>query len=108
MNVSPLELRKFVSPEFIFGDGAHLFTSTYAENLAAESINCSDPGIKKTGMVDELCGILNNKDLEYEIFSNVTSNPRDKEVMEGVQVFSSEECNLIIALGGGSPMDCAK
>jgi alcohol dehydrogenase class IV len=104
-----LELRKFVSPEFIFGDGAHLFAGTYAENLAARKVLIvTDPGIKKTGMVDELCGILNNKDLEYEIFSNVTSNPRDKEVMEGAQVFYSAECNLIIALGGGSPMDCAK
>lgn len=104
-----LELRKFVTPEFIFGDGARLFASRYAENLAARKILIvTDPGIKKTGLVDELCVTLNDKNLEYEIFSNVTPNPRDKEVMEGAQTFSSEECNLIIALGGGSPMDCAK
>jgi len=104
-----LELRKFVTPEFIFGDGARLFAGRYAENLAARKILIvTDPGIKKTGMLDEICGILNNRNLEYEIFSNVTPNPRDKEVIEGAEVFSNEECNLIIALGGGSPMDCAK
>lgn len=104
-----LELRKFVTPEFIYGDGARLFADRYAENLAAQKVLIvTDPGIKKTGLLDELCGSLNTKNLEYEIFSNVTSNPRDKEVMEGAQVFSSTECNLIIALGGGSPMDCAK
>jgi alcohol dehydrogenase class IV len=38
----------------------------------------------------------------------VTSNPRAEEVMAGVEVYQREHCNLIIAVGGGSPMDCAK
>jgi alcohol dehydrogenase class IV len=104
-----LELRKFVTPEFIFGDGARLFASSYAKNLAAQKILIvTDPGIIKTGLVNELSQELDEKNLEYEIYSNVTPNPRDYEVMEGAEVFSSEECNFIIALGGGSPMDCAK
>ncbi|PKL67571.1 MAG: alcohol dehydrogenase [Methanobacteriales archaeon HGW-Methanobacteriales-1] len=104
-----LELRKFVTPEFIFGDGARLFAGRYAKNLAAKKILIvTDPGIIKTGLVDELSHTLTEKNLEYEIYSNVTPNPRDYEVMEGAEVFSSEECNFIIALGGGSPMDCAK
>lgn len=104
-----MDLRKFVTAEFIFGDSARLLAGRYAKNLAAKKILIvTDPGIVKVGLVDEISEILNNENLEYEIYDNVTPNPRDQEVMEGAEVYSSEECNLIIALGGGSPMDCAK
>ncbi|MCK9150343.1 alcohol dehydrogenase-like regulatory protein ErcA [Methanobacterium alcaliphilum] len=106
---SPLDLRKFVTAEFIFGNGARLLAGRYAKNLAAKKILIvTDPGIVKVGLVDELSDLLNNENLEYEIYDNVNPNPRDHEVMEGAEIYSSEECNLIIALGGGSPMDCAK
>lgn len=107
--VSELNLRKFVAPEFIFGEGARLLAGRYAKNLAAKKILIvTDEGIKKVGLVDELCDIFTEEGLEYEIYSNVTPNPRDTQVMEGADVYSSEECNIIVALGGGSPIDCAK
>jgi alcohol dehydrogenase len=107
--ISGLNLRKFVAPEFVFGSGARLLAGRYAKNLAAKKILIvTDPGIKKVGLLDELCNIITEEGLEYEIYSNVTPNPRDTEVMEGAEVYSSEECNIIMALGGGSPIDCAK
>lgn len=42
------------------------------------------------------------------IFDNVTANPREYEVMKGAELFLGEKCDLIIAVGGGSPIDCAK
>jgi alcohol dehydrogenase class IV len=44
----------------------------------------------------------------YVVFDTVTPNPKDSEVMEGVSCFMEQHCDLIIAIGGGSPMDCAK
>ncbi|MDP1552935.1 MAG: alcohol dehydrogenase-like regulatory protein ErcA [Methanobacteriaceae archaeon] len=106
---SPLELRKFVAPEFVFGNGARFLANRYAKNLAAKKILIvADKGIIKTGMVDELCNLLDESSLEYDIYSDISSNPRDHEVMDGAQLFSDSQCNFIIALGGGSSMDCAK
>lgn len=42
------------------------------------------------------------------IFSDVTPNPRSEEVMAGVEFYRNQACDLIVAVGGGSPMDCAK
>ncbi|MEM4524816.1 MAG: alcohol dehydrogenase-like regulatory protein ErcA [Methanothermobacter sp.] len=102
-------LRKFVTGELVFGEGARLLTPQYAINLGAEKILLvTDHGIEKAGHVDEIESLLTENGLEYVIYNDVTPNPRDYEVMEGARVFEAEECNFIIALGGGSPIDCAK
>jgi len=104
------ELRKFVTSEFVFGEGARFFAGRYALNLGAERVLLvTDRGlIKGTGLVDDVGSSLDDEGLEYVIFDDVTPNPRDHEVMEGAAVFDAEECNMIVALGGGSPIDCAK
>jgi len=102
-------LRKFVTSELVFGDGARLLAPQYAKNLGAEKILLvTDHGIKKVGLLDEIESLLIENGLEYVTYTEVTPNPRDYEVMEGAEVFESEGCNFIIALGGGSPIDCAK
>ncbi|HHW16955.1 MAG TPA: iron-containing alcohol dehydrogenase [Methanothermobacter sp.] len=104
-----INLRKFVTSELVFGEGARLLAPQYAINLGAEKILLvTDHGIEKAGHVNEMESILTENGLEYTIYNDVTPNPRDHEVMEGAEVFEAEECNFIIALGGRSPIDCAK
>lgn len=104
-----LELKKFVIPEFIYGEDARRLASRYAKNLGAKKILVvTDPGIIEAGWVDDLIDDLENSNLKYVIFRDVSSNPRDFQVMAGVDIFNKEKCNFIIAIGGGSPMDCAK
>lgn len=103
------ELRKFVTAEFVFGNGARFLAGRYASNLGARRVLLvTDHGIMKTGLVDDVTGSLSDEGLDYVIFNDVTPNPRDHEVMEGAGVFDAEECNMIVALGGGSAIDCAK
>lgn len=104
-----LELKKFVVPEFIYGKDARLLAGRYAKNLGARKILIvTDPGIIKAGWVSELIDSLEAAKLKYSIFQEISPNPRDFEVMAGVDMFNKEKCNFIIAIGGGSPMDCAK
>ena len=104
-----LELKKFVVPEFIYGKDARLLAGRYAKNLGARKILIvTDPGIIKAGWVSELIDSLEASKLKYAMFKDVSPNPRDFEVMAGVDMFNKEKCNFIIAIGGGSPMDCAK
>ncbi len=61
---------------------------------------------------EELAGdirkILENAGLKATIFAGAEPNPTDSSVMEGAEVYKRESCDMIVAVGGGSPMDCAK
>ncbi len=109
MNIPNMELRKFVVPEFVFGLDARLLAGQYAKNFGAKKILIvSDPGIIAAGWVDDLIEILEVESLAYDIYFNVSPNPRENEVMEGAEQYKNEECNAIVAIGGGSTLDCAK
>jgi alcohol dehydrogenase class IV len=104
-----LDLRKFVVPEFVFGPGARYLTGRYARNFGARKVLVvSDPGVIRAGWTAQVADSLRDEGIPYIIFSQVTSNPRADEVMAGVEIYQREGCNLIVAVGGGSPMDCAK
>lgn len=106
---SNFELRKFVTPEIVFGLDARLLTARYAKNLGAKKVLIvTDPGVLATGLISEIIEGLKAQRIDYTVFSEVHENPRDFDVIKGVGIFLDEGCNLIIAAGGGSPMDCAK
>ena len=103
------ELRKFVAPEFVFGSGARFLLGRYLKNFAAKKVLLvTDKGIVSSGWVDEIIGALESEGYEYEIYFNVKPNPRTEVVMEGARVYHDKSCDVIVALGGGSPIDCAK
>ena len=104
-----LELRKFVAPEFLFGLGAIDLAGQYAKNLGAKKVLLvTDPGVQSAGWVKRVTGSLDVYEIPYVIFDAVTENPKAAEVMNGAEVYEREACNMIVAVGGGSPIDCAK
>jgi alcohol dehydrogenase class IV len=104
-----LDLRKFVAPELLFGIGARHFAGRYAKNFGAKNVLLvTDPGVRKTGMVDEVCDDLQVAGIGYEIYSDIRPNPRVEHVMRGAEVFTREGCSALVAVGGGSVIDCAK
>lgn len=104
-----LNLRKFVSPEIIFGAGARKMAGNYAKNFGAKKILIvSDQGVIASGWLTDVQKCLDDTGIEYTVFSNVTPNPRSSEVMEGAEIYQKNNCDAIVAIGGGSPMDCAK
>ena len=104
-----MELRKFVAPEFIFGADARLLVSRYVSNLGASKVLLvTDPGIIESGWVNDIEAQLASDDIPYVIFSEITPNPKAHEVKKGIQLFKEQDCDAIVAIGGGSPMDCAK
>lgn len=59
---------------------------------------------KKRKEFDELCALS-----EYVcVFSDFTSNPKYEEVCEGVRAFRQNDCDCIVAVGGGSAIDVSK
>jgi alcohol dehydrogenase class IV len=104
-----LGLRKFVAPEFIFGLNALSLAGRYAKNLGAERVLlATDTGVIAAGWTQKVIESLETEDINYEIFSDISPNPRSAQVMKGSELFRQKKCNAIIAVGGGSVMDCAK
>ncbi|MFQ5675288.1 MAG: iron-containing alcohol dehydrogenase [bacterium] len=69
----------------------------------------TDDGLRKTGHVDKALEALKGESIECAIFQEVEENPTTQHVEKGVQ-FARENSpiDVIIGLGGGSAMDCAK
>ncbi len=62
--------------------------------------------MKKTGVLDRIVGSLDEAGLEAMVFDRVEPNPSFPTVDAGAE--KAKECDLVIGLGGGSPMDAAK
>ncbi len=106
---SKYSLRKFLIPEFIFGVDALSMAGQYATNYGARKVLIvTDPGVIEAGWTERVIESLNEYNITYQVYDNVSPNPKDSEVMEGAELYKSTRCNVIIAVGGGSPMDCAK
>jgi len=102
-------LRKFVAPEFVFGAGASRLAGRYARNFGVHRVLLvSDPGVASCPWFDDICRSLDDAGISWAPFSGVSENPRSAEVMRGAEIYEAEECGGIVAVGGGSPMDCAK
>lgn len=109
MNDTILELRKFVAPEFVFGIDALDLTGQYARNYGGKkALVVTDSGVAEAGWTKKIVESLIEKNIKVEIYSKVSQNPREDEVMEGAELYRTSGCNLIVAVGGGSPIDCAK
>lgn len=106
---NPFELRKFVAPEFLFGSGAIEVVDRYIKNLGVKKVMVvTDPGVAKAGWAEIVERYIKGTGIPFIIYDNVTPNPKDTEVMEGTGIYRREGCDMIVAVGGGSPMDCAK
>jgi len=102
-------LRKFVAPEFVYGYEAHKLAGQYARNLNVHKVLLvTDPGVIQVGWAQSVVESLTKYNIESVIFSNVSPNPRDHEVLSGAEFYRKHGCDAIVAVGGGSPMDCAK
>lgn len=102
-------LLKFEIPEIIFGRDSLKQLGQCSRRLGGERVLLvTDPGIIACGWIDEALGYLEQEGLKSVVYDNVVTNPRSYQVEEGALVYSRKECDVIIAIGGGSPMDTAK
>ncbi len=108
-NAAMLELRKFTAPEIVFGVKARGLAGRFAKNLRVrKALVVTDPGVAANGWTAEVAESLAGAGVKTSVFDRVSPNPRDSEVMSGAEAYRDAGCDAIVAVGGGSPMDCAK
>lgn len=68
----------------------------------------TDPGVRGAGIVDPLVEQLKAGGVESSIFDALSSNPLETEVLAGADAYRQSKADLIVGVGGGSPLDVAK
>jgi alcohol dehydrogenase len=93
----------------VFGAGSLSRLGEMAKSLGGRrALLVSDPGIAAAGYTNRALRLLMELDIEAHLFVDVEENPTTAHVDAGLLFARAKEVDLIIGLGGGSSMDCAK
>lgn len=68
----------------------------------------TDEGIWKIGLIKPLLDALEEANFKYAIYHGVNANPTVDNVEEGLKIYLENNCDCLVAVGGGSAMDCCK
>lgn len=97
------------SPKLYEGAGSLLRTpNLLKEKGFSKPLIVTDKGINSLGLLNPLFSALNEENVEYAYFYDVVANPTIQNVNDGLKIFKDNKCDSIVAVGGGSAMDCAK
>ncbi len=109
-NKNPMDVFSFTLPtEIVYGPGV---LSRLPEEM--KRIGCSrpviitDPGILKAGIADKVRELVEAAGYECTVYSRVEPNPKDVNCEECAAEARAFGADSLIAVGGGSPIDCAK
>ncbi len=94
----------------LMGIGAHKDLGEQVKALGGtKPLICTDKGITQCGLTEKIADLV-RKDAGVEpvIYDETVPNPTDKNVHAGLEVYRSNDCDMVISLGGGSSHDCGK
>lgn len=92
-----------------FGAGVSSSVADVLKNMGKmRPLVVTDAGLLAAGIFDRVRNELEERGIRFEVFSSVEPNPKDVNVMEGASAAREFGADCLIALGGGSPIDCAK
>ena len=99
----------YMPTKVLFGPGK--LNDLHAEVLPGKKaliITSNGNSTKKYGYLDRVQKELDQAGVEYALFDEIRPNPTNTNVMDGVKAVKDNGCDFVIALGGGSVMDCSK
>ncbi|WP_107941810.1 iron-containing alcohol dehydrogenase family protein [Metasolibacillus sp. FSL H7-0170] len=110
MNIQQLQFESLLATKLIFG--VDCVQQKLGSLLTQESFSkvfiATDAGILKAGIIDNIQCHLKDASIDYTCFAEVEPNPHAETVMKGKALYERENCQAIIAVGGGSAIDFAK
>ena len=96
-------------PELLEGEGAVLKLPAFIKNKNINKVLVvTDKGLMNLHLLDPLFEELKKEEIEYVVFDDVQPNPTIPNIENCKDAYINNNCQGIIAFGGGSPMDCAK
>ena len=97
-----------VPAHIITGKGAIEEAKGYIKSYGKKALIVTGKHVVKSTMMQSLRDILDDIEVEYSIFDGITGEPTDCMIEEGVKLYQETNCEFIIGIGGGSPLDSAK
>lgn len=96
-------------PEQISGEGSLKKLAAFAKSKGFKSgLLVTDSVLFGLGMAQPIIDGFKAEGLKLTVFDKVVPNPTIQNIEGGLQLYKDNDCDVIIALGGGSSMDCAK
>lgn len=97
-------------PKVYFGQGALKEALNTELKTVGDNVLLAYGGgsIKKTGIYDEVVTLLKEAGKNIFEFNGIMSNPTYAKVLEGAKIVKDNQIDFIIAVGGGSVIDCCK
>ena len=97
-----------VPSKIVTGLGAVKQIGDHIQDKGKKALIVTDKFMVQFSNVAKLTEVLDQSSIQYYVYDGVNSEPTDKMVEEGVRLYKEENCDFLIALGGGSPIDTAK
>lgn len=97
-----------VPTHIITGKGALDEAKGYIKSYGKKALIVTGKHVVKSTMMQVLIEKLYDLEVEYNIFDGITGEPTDCMIEEGVKVYQDNNCEFLIGIGGGSPLDAAK
>ena len=91
----------------VFHNCGELSTVFQKENIRRVLI-VTDAGIVRSGIAAQLEAVLDEDDISYAVYDQTRPNPTVVNVEQALSLYRRYRCQALIAIGGGSSMDCAK
>lgn len=99
----------YVGTKIVFGKNASKKIGEELVNLGSKHVLIiTDKGIVKAGLLEGIVESIQQQGISYRVFDEVPPNPPREIVNKGIDVFKSENCDSLVAVGGGSSIDAAK
>ena len=96
-------------PELLKGPGAIKDLPALVKSKGITNVLIvTDKGLMSLNLLDSLFEALEKQGIKYTVYDGVQPNPSIENIEEGRRIYLKNNCEGIIAFGGGSPMDCAK
>ena len=101
--------REFIlPPRIITGENSLALAEKEFLTLGQRALIVTGPNVKKLDCFKKLTELLSKIGVAYRIYSEVTGEPDDVIVLNGLIKYRLEKCDHLIAVGGGSPIDTMK
>ena len=99
----------FLVPQKILsGNGAIQELGSHIQGKGKKAFIVTDKFMVQFGNVAKVTEVLDQAGIAYAVYDGANSEPTDRIVDAGVAMYKEQQCDLLIALGGGSPIDTAK
>lgn len=100
---------EFIMPgKIISGSGALEHAGSILKQLGTHALIVTDQVMIKLKNLDRVTAVLEKAGIGYSVYAGIGGEPTDTMIADGLAVYQNENCDFLIALGGGSPIDSMK